>query len=391
MSRAKAQRALVSQAHEYLEELEGGDVDDAAALQTIDEYLAASDAEHVDVREALEAARAGLSGERRRRSAARRERVTSAPAAKPASRAVAPGTKPRSEADRLGGEPPFELTYAFEGELRRISTLRAHMRFFFRVSRRALLDDLRALHDELVARSGPFTWLEKTTSRLYGAATASSLARARERFTCPGVASCHIGLKHSELADDVAERRLDVSIHPRGATSYRAVPSSLHLTFAAAAMDDDFRDRFVALCSRLPELLCGTAGYFLDTTQVRPVAASRIMDAALANPGLELPGTMSFTKAQPSWISGVNWLTAIGAGARKALGAELEAPSIAVHRAGDAIVLQAGRRPELGRDGVSPDAYRRVHAYLERPSTLVGLPIELADPRANAWHRRHLA
>lgn len=386
-NRRRSQRALVAEATAYLEELDAGDIDDTSdALQAIDEYLAAIDDAHAVVREALEAARAELRGVRRR------PRAKPAPrrAAKPASRPIAPGTKFRSEADRVGGDRPFELTYAAEGELRRITTLRAHMRWYFRVPRRALLDELGALYDELLAASGPFAWIQQATSRRYGAATASTVARARERFACPGTSSCDLGLKLADLADDVAARRLDVSIHPRGSIRYTICPSSLHLTFPPAAMDDAFRDRFVELCARLPDLLCGTAGYLLDTTLVRPAAAKQILDAALAHPGVELPGVMTSTKLPASWISGVNWLTAIGAGARKALGDDVHGPGIELHRAGDATVIQAGPRAELGDRGVPPAAYRRVHAYLDRPSTLVGLPIELTDPRADAWHRRYL-
>lgn len=386
MGRGRTQQALVAEATEYLEELEAGEIDDTwDAVQAIDEYLGLIDDEHVELREALNATRSGLLGERPRGKA---RRAAPKRATRPASRTIEPGTKLETDADRVGTASPFELTFAYRGELRRISTLRAHMRWFFRVPKRDLLAELGAIFDELVAASEPFEWLQNTTSQLYSRATPSSIARARARFACPAGSSCHIALKSAELADDAAERRLEVSIHPRGSTTYTSCPSSLHLTFPPTAMDGAFRDRFVDLCARLPALLCATAGYFLDTTIVRPAAAKQIMTVALRHRGVELPGTTTTANVATSWICGVNWLTAIGAGARAVLGKDLRGPAIALHRAGDAVVIQAGPRPELGEDGIPPATYRRVHEYLDRPSTLVGLATAISDPRVNDWHRR---
>src|SRR5689334_13195296 len=67
---------------------------------------------------------------------------------------------------KIGGEPPFELAIG----ARRISTLRAHMRFYFRVAKRAQMAELAAIYDELVAE--PFAWLKQTG---YVAATAPAL------------------------------------------------------------------------------------------------------------------------------------------------------------------------------------------------------------------------
>lgn len=385
----KTQRALVAEATTLLEELAEGDIDDERdVLASIEELLAALSARQ-KIRADLEAARDSLSRPRSKRKAK----------AKPAPRRKAPrGARPRSDAERVGGEDPFELTHTYAGEVTRVASLRMHMRFFFRVPKRALLEDVAALYDELVATHGPFDFIGKTTTRGFSKCTGAALSRARARFACPKASSCYIELKRSELADDVATASVRVAAHPRGSTPYTSCPSELQVTADPTSADDAFRNRFIEVCGRLPDFASATAGHYLDVSIAghEPEVIARVLDSAMQHPGAELPGgTLWRQTLAPGWIAGVNWLTGLSAATVDALGGasrlKRNLPAgCTIHRVGDRAVIEVVDGPQLEGDGKAPPTYAGVAQALETPKTLFGLPLAFAAPQADAWQRRLL-
>ena len=365
----RTQRALVAEATTLLEELAAGDIDDERdALASIEELLSTLSARQ-KVRAELEAARDALT----RPSGRKRKKKTKATPRRKAPQ----GARPRNDAER-------------------VVSLRVHMRWFFRVPKRALLEDVEALYDELLTIHGPFDFIGKANTRGFSKCTAAALTRARARFACPKGSSCYIELKRSELADDVAAASVRVAAHPRGSTSYTSCPSELQITADPETADAAFRDRFIEVCGRLPDFATATAGHYLDVAIAgqRPEVIERALDLALEHPGAELPGgTLWRQTLDPGWIAGVNWLTGLSAatvdilGGASSLKRKLPA-GCTLHRIGDRVVIEAGKKPQLGSAGKAPATYAGVARALETPKTLFGLPIAFNAPRADAWQRR---